>query len=259
MNKYQNHQNDEFILGVRVHPTSYQETIQSIITWAQTSQSRYVCATSVHGIMVAYDDPAFRAVLNSADLVTPDGMPLVWTLRLRGYRNQMRVYGPTLMEKLLPLAVERDIPLGFFGSSPIVIEKLRERIQHQNPQIKIAYAFSPPFRAFSKEENENIAQEINQSKVRILFVGLGCPKQELWMHANKGKINAVMVGVGAAFDFIAGEKGQAPQWIQNSGLEWLYRLLKEPKRLWGRYISIVPRFLFLMSREFIRSRRKQDK
>jgi len=251
---HQNFQAHEMILGVKVNPTSYQETVQSVIVWAEASQSRSVCATSVHGLMIAYDNPAFRTVLNAADLITPDGMPLVWTLRLNGHKNQTRVYGPTLMEKILPKAAEKEIPVGLLGSTPRVIEKLQKKFLHKYPHIKIAYALSPPFRAFSIEENENMVQEIIRSGARILFVGLGCPKQELWMHVNKGKINAVMVGVGAAFDFIAGEKQQAPDWMQNKGLEWFYRLLKEPKRLWSRYFSIVPRFLFLMSREFLKSK-----
>ena len=254
MSKDQNQQNQDVILGVKVNTTSYHQTVQSVIAWAEAAQSRYVCVANVHSIMTAYDDPAFRTVLNSADLVTPDGMPLVWSLRIKGHKNQTRVYGPTLMEKLLRLASEKAIPIGFLGSTPQVIEKLQEKIRSKHPNVIISYAFSPPFRPFSNEENEKITQKISQTSTRILFVGLGCPKQELWMAANTGKINAVIIGVGAAFDFIAGEKEQAPPWMQNIGLEWLYRLLTEPKRLWRRYFSIVPRFIFLMSKDLIRSK-----
>jgi len=239
------------ILGMRIDTTSYEETCATILGWQASNENRTVCFANVHMAMTAYDSPGFRGMINDADLVTPDGMPLVWTLRLMGYKEQNRVYGPTLTDRLLGLVEEADIPIGFLGSTPEVIEKLQEQILHKHPAIRIVYAFSPPFRSLDEEETQAIIDQINYSKARILFVGLGCPKQEIWMHENKGSVGAVMLGVGAAFDFIAGKKRQAPLWIQHIGMEWFYRLMTEPNRLMKRYVYNNPRFIIAVTRELI--------
>jgi len=202
-------------------------------------------------VMEAYDSPSYQQVINQADLVTPDGMPLVWMLRRMGYPNQERVYGPTLMVKLLEMANDESIPVGFFGSTTDVMSKLVQNVQRDFPKIQIVYAYSPPFKQLSDEEDRQVTESINSSGTRILFVGLGCPKQEYWMHEHRGKVQAVMLGVGAAFDFIAGTKPQAPSWVQKIGLEWLFRLLSEPRRLWKRYIIHNPRFIFLATKQLI--------
>ncbi|HMD88898.1 MAG TPA: WecB/TagA/CpsF family glycosyltransferase, partial [Anaerolineaceae bacterium] len=189
------------ILGVSVHPTSYQAAVKQITSWAEMKESRYVCVSNVHMIMEAYDSQSFMQVVNSADLVTPDGMPLVWMMRRLGAPSQERVYGPELMIKLIEASAQSSIPIGFYGSSSKVLESLRNRIKKEYHAINIAYSFGPPFRPLSDEEHTKIVNEINSSGVRILFVGLGCPKQERWMAQHKSKISAVMVGVGAAFDF----------------------------------------------------------
>ena len=181
-------------------------------------------------------------------------MPLVWTLRLMGYKDQQRVYGPTLTQKLLPLLAAEGIPIGFLGSTPEVIQKLQDNIRKQHPGIKIVYAINPPFRDLTDDEDRQMVAEINSSGVRVLFVGLGCPKQEIWMYQHKGQVQAVMLGVGAAFDFIAGVKPQAPPWLQRLGLEWFYRLITEPKRLWRRYVYNNPRFVLLVARELIQAK-----
>jgi len=201
--------------------------------------------------MEAHDSPSYQQVINQADLVTSDGMPLVWMLRRMGYPNQERVYGPTLMVKLLKMANDESIPIGFFGSTPDVMSKLVQNVQRDFPKVQIAYAYSPPFKQLSDEEDRQVIESINSSRARILFVGLGCPKQEYWMHEHRGKVQAVMLGVGAAFDFIAGTKPQAPSWVQKIGLEWLFRLLSEPRRLWKRYIIHNPRFIFLATKQLI--------
>jgi len=247
------------ILGVRVDATSYAQATGLVRTWAEAGESRTVCIANVHMLMTAYDDAAFRSVLQAADLVTPDGMPLVWTLRLMGYKDQGRVYGPTLTVKLLPRLAEAGIPVGFMGSSPDVIDKLQSRIKREYPRIKLGFTCSPPFRAMTSQEDKAIVEAINQSGIRVLFVGLGCPKQELWMHAHRGKVNAVMLGVGAAFDYLAGIKPQAPLWIQRIGMEWFYRLISEPRRLWKRYLVYNPRFMVaviweLLNRKFASKR-----
>ena len=231
------------ILGVRLDATSYTQATELVRTWTELGESRIVCTANVHMLMTAYDDVAFRSVLRDADLVTPDGMPLVWTLRRMGYAQQERVYGPTLTCKLLSLSEETGIPIGFLGSTPAVIENLQVRVRQAYPQIKLAYAYSPPFRVLDSVEDAAIVDAVNRSGARILFVGLGCPKQELWMHAHRGQVNSVMLGVGAAFDYLAGIKPQAPLWVQRIGMEWFYRLVTEPRRLWKRYLIYNSRFV----------------
>ncbi|MDO9301263.1 MAG: WecB/TagA/CpsF family glycosyltransferase, partial [Anaerolineales bacterium] len=186
--------------------------------------------------MEAHDSSEYRQVINSADLVTPDGMPLVWMLRLKGHPDQQRVYGPTLMLHVLEVAARENVAVGFYGSLPEVLQSLLARMEDRFPSLKVAYSFSPPFQEMSQEEEVEVVKRINDSSVRILFVGLGCPKQEKWMAEHRGRINAVMLGVGAAFDFHAGVKSQAPAWMQKIGLEWFYRLVTEPRRLWRRYL-----------------------
>ena len=242
------------VIGTKVIAISYDSAVCKIIDWQENRQSRYICAANVHMIMEAYDSPSYQHVINQADLVTPDGMPLVWMLRRMGYPNQERVYGPTLTVKLLKMANKESIPVGFFGSTPDVLNKLVENVKQEFPQIHIVYAYSPPFKQLSDEEDQQITESINSSGARILFVGLGCPKQEYWMHEHRGKIQAVMLGVGAAFDFIAGTKPQAPLWVQKIGLEWLFRLVTEPRRLWKRYIIHNPRFIYLASKQIIQYR-----
>lgn len=242
------------ILGMRVDPTSYSEVCDQVRLWSSEIEGRYICVANVHMTMEAFDSPAYQQIINQADLVTPDGMPLVWMLHRLGYPNQERVYGPTLTEKLLDMAHRQAVPIGFYGSSSVVLELLIAKVKQKYPEIKIVYSYSPPFRELSDGEDRQIAEEMISSRVRILFVGLGCPKQEKWMSEHRGKIPAVMIGVGAAFDFIAGVKLQAPVWIQKIGLEWLFRLVSEPKRLWKRYFHHNPRFLYLATQQLIRSK-----
>ena len=237
------------ILGLNIHTTDYKSAAKLILNWSRAGESRSVYAANVHMVMEAYDCHQFREMVNYADLVTPDGMPLVWTLRLKGYRHQTRVYGPTLTEKLLPILAAEGIPVGFLGGSPEVLDRLLQQVREKHPAINIVYAYSPPFRQLGADENQAMIDHINQSGVRVLFVGLGCPKQEVWIHENLGRVRAVMLGVGAAFDFLAGTKRQAPAWVQRLGLEWLFRLTQEPRRLWRRYFYTNPRFVFLIIRE----------
>jgi N-acetylglucosaminyldiphosphoundecaprenol N-acetyl-beta-D-mannosaminyltransferase len=233
------------VIDIHVHATSYLEATAQIRSWAMAGESRAVYATSVHGTMEAHDAPEFRKILNRADLITPDGMPLVWMMRLKGLRDQQRTYGPVLMLHVLEMAAREKIPVGFYGGEPYVLEILTTRVETMYPGLQIRYVFSPPFRSLAHEEAGQIQQAIIASGVRILFVGLGCPRQETWIDGQRGHIPAVMLGVGAAFDFHAQVKPQAPAWMQRSGLEWLFRLLTEPRRLWRRYLHHVPRFIFL--------------
>ena len=233
------------VINVNVNETSYADATSKIKLWAQNHESRAVYATSVHGTMEAHDTPEFREILNRADLITPDGMPIVWILRMKGVRNQQRVYGPTLMLYVLEMAAQEGLPVGFYGGEPAMLESLVTRMMANFPSLKVCYAFSPPFRPLNRDETIHIQNEIIRSGAQILFVGLGCPKQEIWMAEHRGRVNAVMLGVGAAFDFHAGVKPQAPAWMQGLGLEWLFRLLTEPRRLWKRYLYHNPRFVVL--------------
>jgi N-acetylglucosaminyldiphosphoundecaprenol N-acetyl-beta-D-mannosaminyltransferase len=208
--------------------------------------------------MEAHDVPEFRRILRRADMITPDGMPLVWILRLKGAKNQQRVYGPNFMLHVLEMATCKTIPVGFYGGEPNTLHKLVERMKSAYPGLKVDYAFSPPFRVLSESELDEIRQGIVKSGVRILLVGLGCPRQERWIDAQRGVIPAVMIGVGAAFDFHAGLKPQAPAWMQKLGLEWLFRLLTEPRRLWKRYLYSVPRFIVLAAADLLGLLKKSD-
>ena len=175
-------------------------------------------------------------------------------MRLLGTKNQARVYGPTLTRHVCKAASEFGLPVGFYGGSPQTIKYLVQNISNWFPSLKIAYAYSPPFQTLGPEKDEAVVQNINNSGAKILFVGLGCPKQEHWMFNHIGKINAVMIGVGAAFDYHAGLKRQAPRWMMAIGLEWLFRLCNEPRRLWKRYLYNNPRYLFLAGRQILRER-----
>jgi N-acetylglucosaminyldiphosphoundecaprenol N-acetyl-beta-D-mannosaminyltransferase len=239
------------VIDINVSETSYEAATRQIHAWAQARESRAVYATSVHGTMEAHDELAFRNILNRADLITPDGMPLVWMLRLKGIRNQQRVYGPNLMLHILEMAASGKISVGFYGGASSTLDKLLVSMKTRYPALQVDYAYSPPFRLLSQQEALQVRHEIIKSGVQILFVGLGCPRQELWIDAERGYIPAVMIGVGAAFDFHAGLKPQAPAWMQKTGLEWLFRLLTEPRRLWRRYLRHIPRFLFFAAADLL--------
>ncbi len=244
------------ILKVRVDAPTWDQALERIAAWAEAGESRYVCLANVHMVMEAYNRPDFRQVVNGADLVVPDGMPLVWMLRRMGRRGQVRLRGADLMQRVCDIAEERGIPVGFYGGHPQTLTRLLERLRREFPRLRVVYAHSPPFRPLTPEEDAQDVEEMRQKGVRILFVSLGCPKQERWMADHRGRVPAVMLGVGAAVDFLAGTKPQAPRWMQQAGLEWLFRLLTEPRRLWRRYLKHNPRFLLLALFHLYRWRRK---
>jgi len=245
----------KLILGMRVDATSYVDATRRVLEWAAQGNSRYVCVANVHMTMESYDAVDFRHIVNSADLVTPDGMPLVWMLRRLGVPEQERVAGPELLLRVCEAAAQQGIPVGFYGSTDETLLALTQGLLKKFSNLEIAYNYSPPFRPLSAEEDEQIVQEINRSGTRILFVGLGCPKQERWMAEHRGRVQAVMLGVGAAFDFHAGKVPQAPVWMQRMGLEWLFRLATEPRRLWRRYAKHNPRFIMLALMQLLGLRR----
>ncbi|MGA2863856.1 MAG: WecB/TagA/CpsF family glycosyltransferase [Verrucomicrobiota bacterium] len=242
------------VLGMRVDATCYEAVTQHVVRWARARESRYLCEAPVQMVMEAYDHPDYRQAINQADVVAPGGMPIVWTLRALGLRQQPRVYGPEMTLRVCQAAAAEGIPIGFYGATHATLRLLRDRLRERNPGLNVAYAYAPPFRPLTADEDGAVVRQINDSGCRILFVGLGCPKQERWMAQHRGRVLAVMLGVGAAFDFIAGVKKQAPAKMQQLGLEWLFRLATEPRRLWFRYLYHNPRFLVLIGLQLLKHR-----
>jgi N-acetylglucosaminyldiphosphoundecaprenol N-acetyl-beta-D-mannosaminyltransferase len=236
---------------MRVDATSYEAATRQVLDWAKGAQPAYVCVANVDTAMKAHDHADFRDIVNGANLVTPDGMPLVWCLRLLGHATACRVYGPDLTEVVLRAAAQVNVPVGFYGGDEKTLAALLDRVARRYPGIHVAYAWAPPFRALTEGETEQVVKDIRASGARILFVGLGCPKQERWMAANHTRAGVVMLGVGAAFDFLAGAKPQAPRWMMGCGLEWLFRLATEPRRLGRRYLWQNPRFVPVLLRHLV--------
>ena len=210
--------------------------VARIAGWAQRRESRVVCICNVHSVVTATQDPAFMHAITSADLATPDGAPVAWMLRRQGLATQARVSGPDLMLDYCAHAAEQGEAIFLYGSTEATLKRLQQQLHARWPALRIAGALSPPLRPPSAAEAEADVQAINASGAGTVWVGLGCPKQELWMAAHRGRVHAVMVGVGAAFDFHAGTVARAPAWMRRRGLEWLHRLASEPRRLGRRYV-----------------------
>lgn len=242
------------ILGMRVDATRYEEAVEVLADRAEAGVPGSVCVSTVHMVMEAFDDPSFRRAVNGAELVTSDGVPLVWALRALGLPSAERVYGPDLTLALCRRAATLGIPVGFYGGSEDALDDMIERLTACHPGLSVVFRHSPPFRALSPEEDAAVVDAIRASGARLLFVGLGCPKQERWMADHRERLDCTLLGVGAAFDFLAGRKRQAPAWMQRRGLEWLFRLAIEPHRLWRRYLVGNPRFVFHFAGQLLRSR-----
>jgi len=235
------------ILGVGISAINMAMALEIIEGWIARREPHYVCVTGVHGVMESQRDRQLRRIHNQAGLVTPDGMPLVWLSWLKGHRHVDRVYGPDLMLAFCERSVTRGYRHFFYGGAEGVPEQLAANLRRRFPGLKVVGIYSPPFRPLTPEEDEQVVQMINQAAPDIVWVGLSTPKQERWMAAHVGRVKApVLIGVGAAFDFLAGRKRQAPRWMQRSGLEWLFRLLTEPRRLWKRYLINNPLFVLLV-------------
>jgi N-acetylglucosaminyldiphosphoundecaprenol N-acetyl-beta-D-mannosaminyltransferase len=243
-----------YILDMRVDATSYHQVSRQVLSWANAGAGRSVCCANVHMVMEAFDHPDFRRAVNSADLVTSDGMPLVWALKRLGVSDASRVYGPDLMRLLLAGAERDGLRIGLFGGTPSTLERLVDTVMRQHPRLPIAFAESPPFHRISREEEQGAVDRIEAAGVQLLFVGMGCPKQENWVAEHRENLSCVALAVGAAFDFLAGAKPQAPRWMQAHGLEWLFRLLSEPRRLWRRYLQANPRFVWHFAGQLLRRR-----
>lgn len=243
------------IIGLPVTALPFNNQIALILKWAQSSASKVICIANVHMLMEAYRDPEFASVLQNADLVTPDGMPLVWMLRLIGVSKQNRVAGLDVLLALCEQASKQNVSTFFLGSQASILEKMRANLERGFPDLQIAGMEPLPFRPLSEEEDRAIVQRLNESGCGLVFISLGCPKQEVWMSKHKDQVQAVMLGLGGAFPVYAGIHKRAPQLLRSIGFEWLYRLVQEPHRLWGRYRSIILIFIGLAIRQLVTSYR----
>ncbi len=242
------------VIGFPISALPFHSQVQVIMNWARASRSKVVCVSNVHMVMEGHWDSQFAQVLRRADLLTPDGMPLAWMTGLMKGQPQERVAGMELMSALCEQAQQKDIGLFFLGSTPKMLAQMRQNLSKDYPNLRISGMFSPPFRPLSEEEDQQIVKTINESGAKIVFISLGCPKQERWMSAHKEQVKAVMVGVGGAFPVCAGTKRWAPAWVRNYGMEWLYRLMQEPKRLWKRYAFTIPPFVWLAFKQVVKVR-----
>ena len=243
------------VLGVMVDAVNLADAIRTVDAWITGPRPSYVCIAPAHAIMDYRRDPELLRIVNASGLTTPDGMSIVWLLRLMGHKNVERVYGPDLM-----LAVcERSLLTGWKhflnGGAPGVAQELSRRIEQRFPGLAVAGTYTPPFRPLTPEEDRAVIEQIRASGADIVWVGISTPKQERWMADHVGRVGApVLIGVGAAFDFLSGRKPQAPRWMQRSGLEWLFRLATEPRRLWRRYAE-YPLFALLVAVQLLGLRR----
>jgi len=237
------------ILGVNINIVTMQETKDYICNNIENLRGKYICVSNVHTTVMSHDDEVYRNVQNSAVLRIPDGKPLSVVASTRGFENACRVAGPDLMGELFAESSDNHLKHYFYGSTEATLAALDTRLRSNYPDINIAGMFSPPFGSVSTEDDEKYVKMINDANPDIVWVGLGAPKQERWMYYHQNRVNALMVGVGAGFDFYAGTFKRAPEWMQKCSLEWLYRLTQDPKRLAGRYMDTNYRFLKLVRKE----------
>jgi len=235
--------------GVPVKALRYDEAFDLVRSWVALRTGRYVCFAAVATVIQAHDSPGFRVAVADADLVLPDGMPIVWFMRRTSHPRQERLCGPDLIFRLCADAARNRIPVGFYGSTPQTLALIRNRFAQRWPDLDIRYAYSPPFRPLTEAEESAILEDINASGIGLLFVGLGCPKQEDWMSRVRDRSRVVMFGIGGAFDVAAGTHPAPPRWVQKMGLQWAYRVRQEPRRLWRRYLYQNARFCWLVLKE----------
>lgn len=239
------------VIGSPIDVLDWGQSLDRVRAWARAGESRVVCICNAHSVVTARGDEAFSDVIHSADMATADGYPVAWMLRRLGHSGQERINGPDFMLRYCMYAAEAGDSVYLYGGGPATLEILRRKLEVACPGLNIAGMHSPPYRELSSEEDAAVVAEINESGAGVVWVGLGCPKQEKWMMAHRGRINAVMVGVGAAFDYHAGTLKRAPLWMQRNGLEWFYRLVTEPRRLWRRYLVTNSLFIWHAAKQLI--------
>lgn len=243
------------VIGFGVTAGSFSNQAENILEWASRRESRVILVANVHMLMEAHVDPTFATVFRNADQVLPDGMPLVWMMNALRQADQVRMAGVDVMRTLFQGAVERSLNVFLIGSTPEVLEEISVRALRDFPGISIVGLESPPFREPTVDEDARLVQAINDSGAHLVFVALGCPKQERWMDAHRYRVQAVMVGLGGAFPVYAGLVRHAPLWVRKAGLEWAFRLILEPRRLWKRYWSTNLPFIGLVVRQLLTDRR----
>lgn len=234
------------LLSIDISLGPYTGFTDELIGHALSSRSYYACVANVHMLVEAHKSAPFANIVNNADMVTPDGKPLTWGLRLLYGIKQQRVAGMDILPDLLAEAEKKQIPVGFYGGTPAMLDATEKYIRANYSQLKIACLYSPPFRPLTGEEEAGVVKMINDSGAKLVFAVLGCPKQEKWMADMKGKINAVMIGIGGALPVLVGMQKRAPKWMQRSGLEWFFRLSQEPRRLFKRYATTNSLFILLL-------------
>lgn len=235
------------ILGVNINVTNMEDTVKVITENLDDIKGDYICVSNVHTTVMSYEDECYRDIQNSGFMALPDGKPLSVISKKRGFSKAERVTGPDLMEEIFKISEEKGYSHYFYGSTQETLDNLKEKLNKKYPNIKIVGMYSPPFRKLTEEESKEIEVNINSIKPDFIWVGLGAPKQEIWMSEHKDKVNGLMVGVGAGFDYYAGNISRAPKWMQNMSLEWLYRLMQDPKRLFRRYFFTNLKFIKLVS------------
>jgi N-acetylglucosaminyldiphosphoundecaprenol N-acetyl-beta-D-mannosaminyltransferase len=241
------------VLGVGISSIDMDTAVETIDSWIASGDRRYVTVTGVHGVMECQADERLRAIHNSAGMVTPDGMPMVWIGRWRGHRQMQRVYGPDLMAAVCARSPQRGYRHFFYGGAEGVPERLSQQLCERYPGLTVVGTHSPPFQALTPQEEAIETALINEADPDIIWVGLSTPKQERWMAAHRDRLSApVLIGVGAAFDIHSGLKPEAPKWVQRSGFQWLFRLALEPRRLWRRYLVNNPMFLMRFVQQELR-------
>jgi N-acetylglucosaminyldiphosphoundecaprenol N-acetyl-beta-D-mannosaminyltransferase len=245
------------VLGVPLALTDYERTMDWMDATVQVRGKGYICVAATHTVVACQDDPELAAAVHGASLVVPDGQPVVWAMNALGHDLSSRVYGPDLMARYCERSALTGARMFLYGGrNQGALVQLALNLRQLYPGLQIVGGYSPPFRTMSDEERDAVVAEINHAKPDVVWVGIGVPKQEKWMASLRERLDApVLVGVGAAFDFHAGLVPQAPSWMQSSGLEWLYRLLQEPRRLWRRYLTYNPRFVLGFARQYVRHRR----
>lgn len=240
------------VVSMKVDVINTHDAVDCVKVLNNRQVGTYVCVSNVHMCMEVFDSQEFSQVVNHADLIVPDGRPIFWAQRLLGFKDAQQVRGQDLMNNLCAVSGAEDLKIGLYGGfSNEILSQVTAKLRQQYPDIRIVYQYSPPFRVLTAEEDAKVVQEINDRGVNILFVGIGCPKQEFWMAEHQSKLACVMLGVGAAFDFISGSKKHAPRYLQKIGLEWLFRLCSEPSRLWWRYLKQNPRFIYYFFQQLV--------
>ena len=241
-----------FVSGVRIHAIRVADVVATVDAWIADRRADYIVLTGAHGVVEMQSDPELRAINNRAGLTTPDGMSVVWIGRMKGHSAIEKVYAPDIMTAVFAHGVPRGHKHFLYGGDAGVAEALSAALRLRYPGIQVVGTFCPPFRPLDAREVAEIAALINEAEPDIVWVGIGCPKQERWMDRFRPLLRApVLVGVGAGFDFLSGRKPLAPRWIQRSGFEWLYRMVSEPRRLWPRYSRVVPRFIYVAVRDWL--------